>query len=853
MIKINSLSVEYKEFDVITDNKNPIIYFNYIQENNCDFLNKATLLINNHEIDVTNKVFYKYEFNDLKELSTYELKLKIISNDNLIDEKTIVFSTGLMNKGFNGEWISDPTYIFKEKKVSPKPLLFLKTLNLRKKLVSARLFITSIGIYKVKINDKLVGEDYFAPGFTSYKHNLQYQVYDCLNFLNVDQNDIKVIVAGGWAVGSFGFTRKNRISAKKQALLCDLHLEFEDGTKEIISSDETWKVSHITPFIEADLYDGEVFDGRFENKYKFNFAKKENIGLNPKLRATYGSLVKEHEVLKPTLINQIGNKYIFDFGQNFAGIINIKVKNADGNEEILIKHAEILNKSKDLNTAFLRSAKARIIYYPPKGDSTYQPTFTYMGFGYISLEGIDISKVEIKGIALYSDIKPIGDFKCSNPLINRLQKNIIWSLKSNFMDIPTDCPQRDERMGWTGDINVFISTALYNFECTRFIDKWLQDLKVEQKRSGGIPNTIPSQGFGFPETMPTVACEFWGDAVINVPYNLYLVTENIDFLNNYYPSMEKYFKACRWWANFLSFGENKYIWKSINLIHFGDWVAPDIDKMSSWQARHPYTATASLKVSASSLANISKILLNEDKEKYYLDYSKHVSKAFEDILLDNNGKISKNTEFQTGYVLPLYFDMLSNKKDKVIDNLVNLIKKNDYKIYTGFPGTPYILFSLFDYNHQEDAIKMLLNEKCPSWLYEVKVGGTTIWGRWNVLDENGECSIKEDGTGGIISYNHYASGAVGAFLYQRIAGIEPIVPGYKYFRIKPFYSKYFTNIDTYTVSIYGKISLKYQIENNKIDIEIEVPFLSKCEFYLPNGEVKILEGGKYHFLENVNL
>ncbi len=848
MIKIKKLNVDYSYDYVVTDNLYPVITFYAESSRNKDSITQATLTINGHIIDVTNKVSYKYEFNDLKPLNKYNVTLKIKNSLGELDIKTTYFETGLLGFNFKGKWISDPKYVLKEKKISPKPLLFYKSFKLGdKKIKSAKLLSTALGIYKIKLNDTYVGEDYFAPGFTSYKFNLQYQVYDCTNLLKKDSNDIKVMVAGGWAVGSFVFTRTNKITAPRQALLLDLLIEYEDGTKEYVSTDSSWLVTSNTPFIEADLYDGEVYDGRFDTaQYKFHNACIENVKINPTLKASYGSMVKEHEIMKPTFLYKLDNKYIFDFKQNFAGIINLHVKNAKGDETITIKHAELLSANKDLNTAFLRTAKQTLVYYPPKGESYYKPTFTYMGFRYISIEGIDINNVEIDAIALYSDIKQIGYFKSSYELLNRLQDNIVWSLKSNFMDIPTDCPQRDERMGWTGDINVFAPTAIFNYDCTRFLNKWLEDVKVEQLKSGGIPNTIPSQGYGFPTTMPTVACEFWGDAIINVPYELYKATGDKYFLTNYYPSMQKYHKACKWWASFLSFGKKKYIWKTINLIHFGDWVAPDIDKMSSWQGRHPYTATASFKASSSTLSTISTILGKQEEANNYNDLARKISDAYETILLDKDGK-EKKEEFQTGYVLPIYFDMLTTKKEQVIDNLVNLTKKYDYCVKTGFPGTPYILFALFDNGHQEDALRMLFNTKCPSWLYEVKVGGTTIWERWNGLDEDGTCSIKEDGTGGMISYNHYASGAVGAFLYQRLAGIEALDVGYKKFKVDPYLNSYLTSVEAKTTCMYGEIFVKYQIVYNKYRLEVKVPLLTTCELHLPNGQQRILSNGSYKF------
>ena len=272
-----------------------------------------------------------------------------------------------------------------------------------------------------------------------------------------------------------------------------------------------------------------------------------------------------------------------------------------------MRHAEILNPDGTLNTTFLRSAKATAAYTCRDGQQTYSPRFTYMGFRYAGIKGVKPEDVEVEAVALYSDVAHAGAFHCSNELLNQLQSNITWSAKSNFVDIPTDCPQRDERMGWTGDINVFAPTALYNFELSRFLEKWLRDVKAEQRPGGGIPNTVPVQGYGFPATMPEMAVDWWGDACVNVPWALYEATGSVDILRTMCPTMQKYVKACRFWAGF-GIGKHRYIWHTPSVLHFGDWVAPDVPKMSQWQARSKYTATASLFYTSSRLAAIARIL-----------------------------------------------------------------------------------------------------------------------------------------------------------------------------------------------------------------------------------------------------
>lgn len=850
MIQIQRFSVEYSTKKIITDEKHPIFSFELFSDKNCVEVKRVVIIINGWQKEFKDERVIKYDGAPLKPFTKYVAKLYVETFEGDNDSTTIEFETGFLGTRWKAKWISDPKYKFVEKHVSPKPLTFQKEIKLEKDSIkSIRLYATALGTYSVFVNDNNVSDRYFAPGFTSYKTNLMYQSYDLTKILK-NKDKLNIVVAGGWAIGCFAMNRKNRNAHNKQALKAELLIEYEDGSVQIISTDETWKVNSANQFIASDFYDGEIYDARLTfEKLDYHNAAIEQINLNPNLRADYGVKVIEHEVFKPKFLTRINNREIYDFGQNFAGIVRFKAKNLKAGQEIIIRHAEVLTKNGELDLKLLRSAKATLHYFA-KGEKEekYSPTFTYMGFRYIDIQGIKKEDIEIEGVALYSDIDHYGDFKCSNELINRLQKNIEWSSKSNFIDIPTDCPQRDERMGWTGDINVFSQTAYFNFDMTRFLIKWIEDVRAEQGKGGGIPNTVPKNGYGFPLTMPLMAIDFWGDACINVPYNVYLETRDLHVLTENFDMMKRYVKAESFWSRLCSFGDNKYIFKTINMLHFGDWVAPDLMKMSQWQARHKRTATASMKLCSDKVSEIAKILNNKRDELYFKSLSDNTSRAYINKLTDGNGKLL--TEFQTGYVLPIYFNIFDKEMSlKAASNLANLVKNNKYCIGTGFPGTPYILFALLDNNQEETAYKMLFNDSCPSWLYEVKVGGTTIWERWDGLKEDGTANVNEDGTGGMISFNHYASGAVGDFLYRRIAGIEALEPGYKRFKIEPKMPSELTYVSAYTHCLYGKISSDWKLENGKFVLRVEVPIGTECEVVLPSGKLQTVKNGKYTFIE----
>ena len=847
MLNIARFTVENLPYGCVTDVKQPRFSFALDSDRENVTLKKAVLRVGDWQAKTDSQIAVPYGGPALEPFTVYTATVTAEDDAGERAEASLTFETGRLDAPWTGRWISDPEYNFTEKKVSPVPMTFRRAVKTGKKIEKARIYATAMGIYELTVNGKKAGDRYFAPGFTSYKTNLQYQTYDVTGLLTGDDM-IQVVVSGGWAVGAFVFTRANRITADRQALLLELRLTYADGSEEVIGTDGSWEVTEDGPYKMADLYDGETYDATagYETA-RWRRAAPETLKIAPKIMADYGAPVKAHERLTPVSCSKLPDgTLIYDFGQNFAGVVDLKIRGKKG-RTVTVRHAELLNPDGTLNVKFLRTAKATATYTCVDGEQTYSPTLTYMGFRYIGVEGIEEKDIEASALALYSDLERTGDFSCSNEMLNQLQSNIVWGAKSNLVDIPTDCPQRDERMGWTGDIAVFSPTACYNFDMSRFLGKWLLDVQAEQFPGGGIPNTVPRQGYGFPTTMPDMAVDWWDDACILAPWAEYRARGDVELLRKYYPMMKKYVKACKFWAGLLSFGKNRYIWHTPAVFHFGDWVAPDVSQMGQWQARSKWTATASLKNTSGLLAQIAEILGETADAAYYKDLSAKVADAYCSVLTDGNGKLLGD-QFQTAYVLPLYLDMFPNAeiKAKAADNLVKLVEKSDYCIGTGFPGTPYILFALADNGHAGAAYKMLLNDKCPSWLYEVKMGATTVWERWDGLDENGECPIGSDGTGEVmISYNHYASGAVGDFLYRRVAGIEAVEPGYKTFAVRPVPGGGLTWAKGHVNTPYGPAGAEWKIEDGTFTVQIQVPVGTACRLTLPDGTEKTYGSGKY--------
>lgn len=854
MLSILRFAVENMENGCVTDVNRPRFSFSLSSNQNHTTLSRATLSVGKWKTETMQQIAVPYDGPALSPFTTYTACLTATDSNGETATRTLSFETGRMDEPWQAEWISDAAYRFREKKLSPRPMTFRRKISPQKEVASAKLYATALGIYELTLNGRKVGNQYFAPGFTSYKSQLQYQVYDVTKFFSGEMSakdfTLIAVVAGGWAVGSFVYTRNNRHDGDRQAFLCELRITYTDGTKEIIGTDSTWDVTEDGNYCMADIYDGETYDATVDlNRVTWRKAARETLRISPKILADYGNPVRENEVFTPIACSTLADgTLIYDFGQNFAGVVRLELTGRKG-QRITVRHAEILNPDGSPNVSFLRTAKATATYICREGMQVYQPRLTYMGFRYVSVTGIGAEDLKISAVALYSGLAETGSFSCSNEMLNRLQKNILWGAKSNFVDIPTDCPQRDERMGWTGDIAVFSPTACYNFDMSRFLEKWLLDVAAEQLPTGGIPNTVPAQGFGFPATMPAMAVDFWGDACVMVPWAEYQARGDVGILQNMYPVMKKYVNACKFWAGLFGFGKKRYIWNTPSVFHFGDWVAPDVTKMSGWQKRSKWTATASLCNTSALTAKVAEILGEEADASYYRELSGRVADAYCSVFTDGNGRMKE--EFQTAYVLPLQFGMFpDNVREKAADNLAELVKKNHYCIGTGFPGTPYILFALADNGHADTAFEMLVNTKCPSWLYEVKSGATTIWERWDGLDENGVCPIGDDGTDRMISYNHYASGAVGAFLYQRIAGIEATKPGYREFQIKPLVGGGLTSARGSVITPYGEIISDWKADGETFTIDIQVPVGCTCTLTLPDGETKTCDSGTYQFQSN---
>ncbi len=863
MLQIFELKIEDQTEDIVTDNKKP--QFCIIAESNhsADGAGSWQIIVTDEKNTMwdSGKVndgetnYITYQGDELSAHTNYQVTARVWNRYGEAAEKTGTFRTGFLGTSWQGKWITHPTFSF-NKKENPPALIFQKKFSLSKKIKQAYLYASALGVYTIQMNGIYVGDDMLAPGYTSYKNQIQYQTYDVSelvkNLTKENKNlQICATVGGGWAVATFGPFGTGQHAGKKQAFISELHIIYDDGMGEIISTDDSWTVSDKGAVREASIYDGERIDARIDENdmdYQKSFVNCDVLPKSPtkRLLATYGELPRRIKTLQPVSEHRGKNGIIFDFGQNFSGVVRMKIDGQNG-QKILVRHAEVLIDG-ELFTQPLRTAKARIEYICKNGEQDYTPHYTFMGFRYVEVSGIERDNFEIAADVISSIQKINGTFSCSNADVTRLQENIKWGGLSNFVDIPTDCPQRDERLGWTGDIAVFASTACFNFDMMRFLRKWLKDMRSEQGKKGGIPFVVPN------EMIIAIATAGWGDSCVMVPWALYMDSGNKEILRENFDMIQKYLRRVRQMAHRFSLGDKRYVWDYG--FSFGDWLTFN-ESQIEWMKKRPWVSTAYYANSCGIAAKIAEILGKQEEKERYDFLRKKIIKAYRKYFTDGKGNMNK--EFQTAYVCPMYFDMVEGAEaDRYAKNLVRLVEAADNHLATGFLGTPYLLFALSDYGYAQKAYEVLMQDTCPSWLYEVKAGATTIWERWDALRPDGTVNLGEGKVkdiseknvnlgGGMVSFNHYANGAVGDWLYRRCAGIEAIKPGYKEFMIKPVPNKEFSWVKCEKKSPYGKIIADWKIEDQIFKLDAAVPFGTKAHIIMPDGKEQIVESGEYHY------
>lgn len=798
----------------------------------------STEIWNSGTVESVQSIHIPYGGGELKPHNEYRWDVMVIDNNGETATSESYFFTGKLYEQWKGKWIG--TGKKNDSKNTLPPELFQKNVIVPQKPVKAVIYISAMGIYEAEMNGKKIGKNFFAPGYNHYQTYLQFQTYDVTDLMQVGSNNLGINVANGWWLGTIG--NKNNTYGDSRGLIAELHIWYEDGTHTIVYTDESWQYTIDTPLRYADFYNGQIID---ETKMEVDWLWGNTQTLtNVKLQLLphFGAFVTENQRLKIFSKHKLSDCMIYDFGQNHAGVLHLKI-NAPKDTTITIRHSEIVNENGSLFTENLRSAKQQLTLICGKdGYQEFLPRFTFMGFRYVEVKTNNpIQIVSLESIVLTSDAKAIGEFSCSDPLLTRLHQNIQWSQLSNFIEIPTDCPQRDERMGWTGDIAVFASTAARNRDISVFMRKWLVDLQKEQAENGAIPVTIPAIQTYAPTKKP-IPIAIWGDAAVMVPWAIYMAYGDKTLLEEQYDSMKRYTEAERRAAAASGFGKAKYLWDR-NRFQYGDWCAPG-EGYYKWKRKGKYLSTPYFANSVDIMLRAAKVLGKAADVAAYKELHHRICDAYISRWCREDGSLRGN--FQSNYVCALYFGLVpENKKAAVAQQLVKLVRQNNHCIMTGFAGTPYIAFALADNGYVEDAYQLLQNTECPGWLYTVRAGGTTIWERWNALDENGH--FYKGGGADMVSFNHYAYGAVGDFFYRRVLGIEPIEAGYKTFRIQPILGGSLTYAKGSLETKYGRIESRWKREGQTVNLAVLIPANTRCTVILPNGEQYEVGSGHYQY------
>ena len=728
------------------------------------------------------------------------------------------------------------------------PIIFLKQFSIKnKKIKKARIYATAHGVYEAELNGKKVGNEYLAPGFTTYPKLQYYQTYDITNQIKKSKNEIKITVADGWYKSRIGLAGIGHQFGDNVSLLAQIEIEYTDGEKQIIGTDSSFKAA-IGQIEYSDLFIGEK-QNHMEKVIKHFEVIEKDYGYK-QLKVDLAEPIKCIETIKAVnIITTPKGEKVIDFGRNIAGIVEIKVKGSEG-DVVQLQHTEELDLEGNFFVNTMGQNKFQTTTYVLKGseEEVFMPKFTYQGFRYVKVIGYldELKKENFIAHVLSTDCKRTGYVETSNQKINKLIENIYHSQESNFVSVPTDCPQR-EKGGWTGDAQIYTPTAIFNMKIDNFMRRWLENMRADQYENGQIPGLIPwiesdnmlSSGFG------NISTAGWADACIIIPWHLYIQYEDINFLKDNYEMMKKWLiyveKRCASNITEESKEYENYVWDMD--FHYGDWMTPScvkedgsLEPMISAQLTKNQVATMYFAYSSELLSNIAHILNREEDKIYYAGLSKKVKYAFNEAYVDDEGKILN--DLQGLYVLAAHLKMGSDEVNKkFIDRLKFKIKENNNKLDTGFLGTPILLDVLTNYGEKDLAYKLLLQEECPSWLYMVKQGATTIWECWD--------AIKPGGNRSMISYNHYSLGSVQDYIVRKIGGLVKCPEESSKFIIEPALESPFEYCSLSYESPYGNIEVRWDLRACRNEVNIVVPIGVTVILRIVNQEDREFGSGVY--------
>lgn len=747
------------------------------------------------------------------------------------------FEMGLLEKNhFVAKWINP------ELSCDPqvhKPANHLKTSFEVKAYETARLYVTSHGLYEAWINGQRVGDFVLAPGTSNYDKHFPYQTYDVTDLLVEGLNQVEVILGDGWYRSCSGVDGDRNLYGEDVALFFQLEADGE----VVCISDENWLASQEGPIRENDMHQGEVIDGRIESIENWHGVKVEAFGVN-NLAPSNTVPIVEAEHFEGRIFTTPNGEKVIDYGQNLAGYIEFTLEAAEG-QTIVLTHGETLDEDGNFTTENFQDrerhkeggTKQAVAYTCREGLNTYKTKFSIWGFRYAKVEtDIDLAGAKFTAIAVYSQMESLGHFECANQDVNQLVSNSRWSLKSNFCDVPTDCPTR-ERAAWTGDMGVFVDTGIFIEDCYPVIRKWLGECRLSQYPDGKVANIAPKNNHPTQFSEMLSGSVGWGDASIIVPWAMYQRTGDLGILEENYEMMKG-------WYSFLEARasqnndenivgkDNPYAAYTIDTgVDYGEWCEPDVNSMAAMARPQFKTTTAYYALSGRFLAKIAECLGHEEDAKHYADLGEEAAKAYHHVAT-NEGKIESDR--QADYVRALDFGLLTEAESKeAAKDLNQMVVDHGYHLNTGFLSTPSLCKVLADYGYVETAYRLLLQDTMPSWLYAVKKGATTIWENWDGVNEQGQVKA---------SLNHYSYGAVTGWLFGGVCGIQ--VTGTEVV-IKPQPCKLMQHAKATYHSPLGTIVSGWHYEGDQVVYELEIPSNVVAKIVLGDGREMVLKTGSH--------
>ena len=783
-------------------------------------------------------VLIPYAGEELRDETLYQVSVAATDNHGNTAAGEMSFETGILEpETFQAKMI---THDFPEDETAC-PILS-RTFTAKGKVKKARIYATSRGVYEAYLNGERIGADRMTPGWTSYYHRLQYQIYDITEMIR-EENEIEIMVGNGWYKGIFGFMLTPNIYGDRVGAFAEIHLEYEDGSREAICTDESWN-ARTGAVRYSEIYMGETIDTTISEAQD-----REQSGIRTgsvsvmefdksTLTAQENESVRitERVLAKKLIVTPKGEKLV-DFGQNLTGLVELKVHGRKG-QKIVIHHAEVLDKDGNFYPDTLRQAKSEDTYICNGEEQVFLPHFTFHGFRYISVEGMDDMRLDqFTACVMHSDMEKSGDFQCSNPKVNQLQSNIAWGQRSNFLDIPTDCPQRDERLGWTGDAQIFSWTASFNRNTALFFRKWMRDVAAESSLEKGVPHVVP-------DILGQYSSSAWSDVAVIVPWVVYQMYGDKGIL-------EENWKCMHEWVDYIkSQCCANGLWQTG--FQYGDWLALDKEESADRTgATDKYMIANAYYLYVTDLVRQTAEVLGfaEEAEKYQKLYDTTLE-AFRQEYYTSTGRIVSET--QTGAILSLYFNLAREKdRERILQILKTNIENHKNHLATGFVGTPYLCHTLSENGEHELAATVFMKEDYPSWLYAVNMGATTIWERWNSIMPDGSFDVS-----GMNSLNHYAYGSIGDWMYRKVAGVSQLKPGYKKFKVQPMFVKGIEEAGVTFESIYGQIESKWSCKDGKICGYVKVPVNTTAEIHLPEKEEVLTVGSgvyEYEYETTTNL